>query len=287
MFEGVPKDRYDHETMQAILHMLTSKEENSKKFEGNYKQLRRIFELLGPDEVKLKLFSKYKWISAVYTYYSIYVLRKKPEDYRYVSQYFEKTLKYVYKSTEVEQLEKDLPIIEFDSNYLRNLEAKVKGRKEKAANIVFTLNKFILTDKGRTPISGSLSERVERIIKMWKAKSEDDKLIYEEGIKAIEEYEKLKARQRSLGFNDFEYSELLILEDKFGKDEEIVSDIQKLSSKIKPMMFRGWSTQPSVSKDVEKEIRRFLRRIYSRKGLDLGDIDEIHKKILESAKQNG
>ncbi|MBU4372887.1 MAG: hypothetical protein KJ714_00285 [Euryarchaeota archaeon] len=43
----------------------------------------------------------------------------------YVQKYFEKTLKYVYRTTELENLRKDLPVISFDENYLRDMEEKV------------------------------------------------------------------------------------------------------------------------------------------------------------------
>ena len=40
----------------------------------------------------------------------------------------------------------------FDENYLKKLDEQVKSKEERAANIVFTLNKFVLVDKMRNPI---------------------------------------------------------------------------------------------------------------------------------------
>jgi type I restriction enzyme, R subunit len=63
-----------------------------------------------------------------------------------------KTIELAHKSTGIEQIKKDLPIIEFDQNYLAELEDEVKDRKQIAANIVFSLNKLVLSDRNTDPV---------------------------------------------------------------------------------------------------------------------------------------
>ncbi|MEM3587833.1 MAG: HsdR family type I site-specific deoxyribonuclease, partial [Candidatus Jordarchaeaceae archaeon] len=281
LFQDVPRDKYDRETMLKAVEILTSKEENSKKFLENYKRLRKIFELLGPDEIKVRLFSEYKWISAIYTYYTILVFRSKPSVERYVQKYFLKTLKYVHESTELENLEKDLPIIEFDENYMKRLEEKVKSVEEKAANMVFTLNRFVLVEKHKNPIYESLVERVERILKLWKEKTKDFETIYREGLAVIEEINKLKERQKKLKFSDFEYSILLALERRFDGDKNLVKDVKELSDQLKQLIFSGWFLQQTAKKDVERTVRRFVRRYVQRHGIKLDELDELYQNIME------
>jgi hypothetical protein len=74
--------------------------------------------------------SDYKWILAVYTYYIKLVLVNRKDFDR----------KYVYKATELEEFKKDFPVFEFDEHFLEKgkTESKVKSKKEKAANIIFT-----------------------------------------------------------------------------------------------------------------------------------------------------
>jgi len=162
--------------------------------------LRKLFELLGPHEVRLSHLEDYKWLSAIYTYY-LKVVIQRPVDEALVQRFYDKTVQFIHKATEIEKLD-DLPVIEFDENYLQRLEEKVKNRKERAANMLFTLNRFILVDRHRNPVYESLADKVERLLSMWKEKTRDYRKIYEECLKIIKEKEELSTRQRALGFSD-------------------------------------------------------------------------------------
>jgi len=122
IFKDVPKNQYDRQTMLKAIRILTSNDQNSKIFLDDYKHMTKIFELLGPDTIKAELFSEYQWISAIYTYYTRLVLRSQAKDNRYFEQYFKKTIKYIHKTTELEEIQKSLPIIEFDEEYFKKLE---------------------------------------------------------------------------------------------------------------------------------------------------------------------
>jgi len=286
-FEEVPKEKYDRATMLKAIEILTTEEENTKKFLDNYKRLRKLFELLGPDEVKIRLFSEYKWLSAVYTYYTTWVMGQNQRAERgYIQKYFKKTLRYVHESTEIEDLERDLPIIEFDEHYIERLQEKAKTKEEKAANIVFTLNRFVLVEKHKNPVYETLSEKVERILKLWKERKKDYETIYKEGIEAIEEINRLTARQKDLDFDDLEYSILLTLENKFD-DENLIKDVEELSERINKYMFSGWYLQKTARKNIEQDVRRFMRRYITRHGITLDELNVIYQKIMESVKNYG
>jgi type I restriction enzyme R subunit len=289
-FEGIPKDQHDRETLLKAFEILTSDENTGKKFLEDYKLLRRLFELLGPDEIKVEHFSEYTWITAIYIYYTKQVLRTRPEEERYAGKYFDKTIKYVHKTTQIENLKKDLPVIVFDENYLQNLEEKVKSKEEKAANIVFTLNRFVLVDKQKNPIYETLTDKVERILKLWKEKTKDFEKIYREGSEVIEEINRLSARQKELGFSDMEYSLLLILEKRFGGGKEwLIKDVRELSEALKRQMFAGWVSQPTIRKNIERELRTFLRKKYVNKpeGITYKEIDDLCFTLKEDIETYG
>jgi len=288
LFENVPKDKYNRETMLKAIEVLTTKEESSKEFLENYKRLRKLFELLGPDEIKIELFKEYKWISAVHTYYITMIQGQTAREERaYAQKYFHKTLKYIHKSTEIEDLQKDLPIVEFDEHYMEKLEEKVKTTEEKAANIVFTLNRFVLVEKYKNPIYETLTEKVERIVKLWKERTKDFKKIYKEGQLVIDEIDKLTARQKELGFSDLQYSMLLAFEIQFGTDARLAKDVQELSSHIQEHMFTGWFLQKTARKNIEREIRRFLRKYVRKYDIKLKEMDELYQQIVENVKTYG
>jgi type I restriction enzyme R subunit len=282
LFIEVPKDQYDRQTMLKAIEVLTTDDENSRIFQENYKNLRKIFELLGPDEIKVERFTDYKWISSIFTYYMLYISKSESGHEMYIQKYFNKTLKYVHRTTELENLLKDLPVINFDEKYLRNLEEKLKSREEKAANIVFTLNRLVLVEKHTNPVYESLSEKVERILKLWKEKTKDYERIYVDGVEIINEIETLSQRQKELNFSNMEYSLLLDLEKEFGENSELVSDVSGLSDKLQDHIFENWALQQTAKKTVEKEVRRFVRRYVKRYGLTLDDLDSLYQNLIEN-----
>ncbi len=287
LFSEIPRDSYDRQTMLKAIEVLTTDEANSKSFLEDYRELRKIFELLGPAEIKVERFSCYKWISGIYTFYMNSVLQSQLGHEMYVQKYFEKTLKYVYRTTELENLRKDLPVISFDENYLKDLEEKVKSKEEKAASIVFTLNRLVLVEKHKNPVYESLTEKVERILKLWKEKTKDFERIYAEGIEVFKKIEKLSHRQKELAFSDMEYSLLLNLEKKFGEDSELIRDVRELSDILRGHIFNNWAVQQTARKMVEREVRRFVRRYVKRFGLKLDELDRLYQNLMENVEKYG
>jgi type I restriction enzyme R subunit len=281
ILKEVPRN-YERETLLKAVEVLTTpvcrangtgrEKEKEKEFIEKYKNLRKVFELLGPDNIKLEYFEDYKWISAIYTYYMKIVIQKPPVE-GYVERYYEKTVRFIHKATEIEKLETDLPIVAFDEGYLRALEDRVKSKKEKAANILFTLNRLVLVERHRNPIYESLVEKVERLLELWKEKTKDYERIYREGVIAINEIKSLSERQKSLGFSDLKYSLLLALEEKFGKDEKLLNEVRNISERLKNYMFPGWFNQPTVEKNVEREVRRFTRMLKGKYSMTLEEMD--------------
>jgi len=284
ILKGVPRD-YERETLLRAIEVLTSDEQTEKEFTEKYKNLRKTFELLGPDEIKLEYFEDYKWVSSIYTYY-MKMVSQKPAYEGFVQKYYDKTIKFVHKATEIERLERELPTIAFDREYLEKLEERVKNRKEKAANILFTLNRLVLVERYRNPIYESLIERVERLLEMWREKTKDYEKIYMEGVKAIGEINNLFSRQKSLGFSNLEYSMLLKMEKRFKRDD-FEKVVKELSTRLERYMFFGWFNQVTIKKEVEREIRRFVRGMKGKYNLSLDEMNDLHEKLLESVKNYG
>jgi type I restriction enzyme R subunit len=285
IFKRIPRN-FDRETLLKTIETITNNEDKEKEFVEKYKNLRKIFELLGPDEVKLEYFEDYKWLSAIYTYYMKVVIQKPAYD-SYVQRYYEKTIRFVHKATEVERLEKELPVITFDENYPNKLEEKIKDKKEKAANILFTLNRLVLVDKHKSSIYESLIERVERLLELWREKPRDYETIYLEGVKIFNDASTLSRRKDSLGFSDLEYSILLTIEQKLDKSDGLAEEVRKLSSNLKCHMFSGWINQTTARKEVEREIRKFARNLNSRWNLSLDEMNELYDKLIEGVKNYG
>jgi type I restriction enzyme R subunit len=178
-------------------------------------------------------------------------------------------------------LRKDLPIIEFDENYLKNLNEKSKDVEDKAANIVFTLNRLVLVEKLSSAIYESLTEKVNRLMEEWKEKTKDYEKIYEQGVEIIKEINQIKSRQELLGFSDVQYSLLLFLEQRFGTEKIGVDQVKDLSDRISKITYRGWFVQPTALKKVEKLIRQFLVKNLRNFGLAQSDLTDVSKQLME------
>lgn len=285
ILKEIPTD-YERETLLKAVEVLTSDGEGEKEFIERYKTLRKLFELLGPDEVKLEYFQDYKWISAIYTYYMKVVVQR-PSYEGYVQKYYDKTVKFVHKTTEIEKLERELPEVAFNEEYLRKLEERVKSKKEKAANILFTLNRLVLVERHRSPIYESLVDKVERLVELWREKTKDYEKVYLEGVKIIDKIATLSERQRTLDFSDLEYSMLLVLEMRLRDSDALVKEVRKLSKRLEKYIFPGWINQFTIRKEVEREVRKFIRGIKGRYTLSLEEMNALYKKLIDSVKNYG
>ena len=278
IFEGIPLN-YERRTLLQAFERITQDEDRESEFRERYWSLRKVFELLGPDEVKLEYFEQFKWLSAIYAYYLKQAIRK--EESVEISRYFQKTLKYVYHSTEVEKIQKDLPVVEFDEDYLKKLETRVETLEEKAANIVFTLNRMVLVDRNRSPIYVSLVDRVEELVKAWRERTKDYGQLYREGVEILNEIQKLGDRQKKLGFSDMEYAVLLVLEEKLGPRRELTAKVKELSKEIMPFLLPGWVTQVSLHKKVEQSVRSFVRKLKKAYGMSLDEMNQLYDLLIE------
>ncbi|MEW6457002.1 MAG: HsdR family type I site-specific deoxyribonuclease [Acidobacteriota bacterium] len=277
---------YKRETLLKTIEVLTLDEEKGKEFLEKYRKLSKTFELLGPNEIKLEHFDSYKWLSAIYAYYMKVVIQKSVYE-GYIQKYYDKTIRFVHRATEIDTLERELPTIAFDKEYLEKLEEKIKGKEEKAANILFTLNKLVLVERHRNPIYESLIEKVERLLELWKEKTRDYAKIYTEGVRILKDINTLTERQKSLGFSNLEYAMLLQLEQKLENGEQLTKEVMELSQNLQERMFLGWFNQATARKEVEREIRRFVRRLKSKHALSLDEMNTLYGKLIESVKNYG
>ena len=284
LFEGIPLN-YNRQTLLRAFERITEDEDREKFFKERYWTLRKVFELLGPHEIKLKHFEEYKWLSAVYVYYVRMSVSQ--EERPVTSRYFEKTLKFIYRSTEVKEIDDSLPEFTFDEAYLRKIEESSMSEEEKAANILFALNRMVLVEKNPDPVFQSISEKVEQLVEAWRKRTKEYHKIYTEGMNLLKRIRQLRARQRQLGFSPAEYSVLLVLEEKFGPDDNWIDDVRALFEKIRPFMLDGWVFQGALSKKVERELRSFVRRLKRERGLSLDEMNKLYDQLLEQIRFYG
>jgi len=285
LLSGIPQS-FDRETLLGAIEVLTGDAEKEKEFSEKFRKLRKIFEILGPDEVKLDYFNEYKWLTGIYNYYYKMVLRKE-ENADLISKYYSKTVEYVHETTEIEGIEENLPLMEIDDKYMQKIEERVENKKEKAANILFALNKLVLVDKQRNPIYESLVERVERLMEMWQERVKDYEKIYQEETEIMNDMSSLTLRQKELHFDDMEYAMLLSVERITGKGERIEKDMKELSHQLRKSMFPEWINQTTIRKQVERELRRYTRRVKTKYNLSMEEMNKLFERLVKNVDNYG
>jgi type I restriction enzyme R subunit len=255
--------------------VLTKKE---KEFLQKYRELRGVFELLGPSEIKLEYSYYFKFLTAIYSIY----LRTRGEyekDNELVQKWYKKIAEAIYKSTEIEEIEKSFPQIKFDEKYVEEIEKNLKTYDSRVFNRLATL-RINLRDKPRTPVYETLSNRVENLVKKWRERPKEIKRIYEELKEIFKEIFIIDERKKELGLNDIEYSILTILKEKVQDEKSLAKEVKLLYEKIKPELSAGWEFKKTIRSKIEKEIRLFLIKLAPK--LSLGERNAICNKVIQT-----
>jgi len=268
----------DREYFYKILTriVLTKKE---KEFLEKYRELRRLFELLGPSEIKLENhYDYFKFLTAIYSIY-LKTRGEYEKDRELLQAWYKKIVEAIYKSTEIEEIEKSFPRIKLDEKYVEEIERNLKTTESRVFNRL-TMARYVLRDKPRTPVYESLSDRVENLVKRWRERPEEIKKIYEELKKIFKEILFIDERKEKLGLNDAEYSILTILEERLKDEKNLPEKVKILYKKIKPELSAGWEFKKTIKSKVEREIRLFLIKFAPK--LSLGERNAICNKIIQT-----
>jgi type I restriction enzyme R subunit len=249
-----------------------------KEFLQKYRELRGVFELLGPSEIKLEYSYYFKFLTAIYSIY----LRTRGEyekDNELVQKWYKKIVEAIYKSTEIEEIEKSFPKIKFDEKYVEEIEKNLKTIQSRVFNRL-TVARCVLREKPRTPVYETLSNRVENLVKKWRDRPKEIKKIYKELKEIFKEIFIIDERKKELGLNDIEYSILTILKEKVQDEKSLAKEVKLLYEKIKPELSAGWEFKKTIRSKIEKEIRLFLIKLAPR--LSLGERNAICNKIIQT-----
>ncbi len=259
--------------------------DNEKKFIEKYHNLRKVFEMLGAHEVKIDFLEKFKWYSALFTYYL--KTKKREEDREKIEKYFRKVLDFVHQSTEIKEISKELPAFTFDEKYFEKIQKTLLTKKEKAVNILFALEKLVLVEQKRNPIYKTIADKVEELIRKWKMREIDYKMLYGEVLNIQKEIAKKEREKEVLRLSPLEYGIFLEL-GRIIKDKEIaINTIKELKSKISEYLLEGWLDQPVLRQKISKEVRILTRKLKVNYGLSLEELERIYRNLISVIENYG
>lgn len=286
VFEGIPHT-YERKGFFAAFDRLKSNEDLEKVFIERYWTLRKIFEMLGSNEIKVDHLDEFNWFSAIYNYY-LRLKNQTEEKDELVNKFLSKSLKYIHRSTQIQKIKNDLPVLEFNNDYLDGIRKSKMAIGEKAANMVFTLERLVLVDQIKDPIYKSLQDRVEKLVDDWRHKAENYEAVYQESLDIFETISAEQKKREKLGLSILEYSIFTELAQWVNDQNQLVLLSKELVGNIKQYMLLEWQEQPALRKRVEEELRTFLRKkLKAGLGVSIEELDNAYSSVLEILLNHG
>lgn len=286
IFKDVKRE-YDKEILTTTIKIITSEKTIELLFVQLYKELRRIYELLGNHVIKLDYLNEYKWLTAVYSYYVKVVL--KDEEYeKYVKDFYKKTIDLIHQEAEVEKIYKLTLQSSIDEDFVKRISEEAASKEYKASNFVFALNKFVLVDQHKNQIYESLIDRVDKLVKDWRSRVSQNEDISEQLSSAEEilsEITDVQKKKDEFGLSDEEMSAWLVIKSQLDikeNDVDMIKQIRELFDDLDKLKIPGWTKNTELRKSVETKLRQFLFvNVKPKYPMDLEKINSIHKSIRE------
>jgi len=257
------------------------KEDTQDKFINLYRNLRKWYEISQTDEEMLNYLKDYKWISCVYEY--LKKILKPYIDEIKLEKYFQKTMEIIHDSIEILEIKQKISPTLIDLNYIKNLKESNLTEKQKTIGTLYAL-KYICSINQKNPIYKSIFEKVKELIEKWQEEEiniDELKIEVDEILNYIDEKEEEKKKKK---LNEIEFGIKLLLEN----NEKIKRDSEKIAKQIfeliKSNIFKDWSKNPAVLKDVQRKTREYLSGIRNIYNLSYEEFDKIHQEIFEFLK---
>jgi len=258
---------------------------NEKKFIEKYHNLRKVFEMLGTHEIKVDFLEKFKWYSALFTYYL--KTKKREEEKEKIEKYFRNVLEVIYQSTEIKKINKELPAFTFDEEYFRKIQKTGLTQKEKAVNILFALEKLVLVEQKRNPIYKTIADKVEELIRKWRMREIEYKMLYGEVLALQKEIAKKEKEKEILKLSPLEYGIFLNLKELIKNKEKSINATKELKGKISEYLLEGWIDQPVLRQRIFKEVRILARKLKVKYGLSLEEFERIYRDLINIIEDYG
>ncbi len=245
LFSGVARDGSRESLFSAFT--VLGDEKKYKSFKQGLSKLRRRYETVAPDPFLLQYENEYAWLIAVNEAYNKLHHRKGPD----LSEYQEKTKQLIREKLLVETLEKELPLIEIDKDYLKKLDSYQFSKREKVMEIPEAVRGHIRINVETNLIYETLSHRLDRILKIKETAQLLEKL--ESLVKEIVEIED---RAHKLGISKEEYALLNVAKKYLSNisDNNLTAFVKELDREIKTMLFPGWWRKVKVGTEVEQAV---------------------------------
>src|SRR5665647_1983903 len=269
-FSGVVKDG-SRDSLFSALAVLKD-EVKHKSYKQGLSKLRSRYETIAPDPFLLQFENEYAWLIEVNVAYNKLHRQKIPD----LSEYQEKTKRLIREKLLVEKLEKDLPLIEIDKDYLQKLDSHKFTKRQKAMEIAEAVRNHIRINVETTPIYETLSHRLERILKIKETEQQ-----LEELDSLVKEIVEVDEKALKLSISKEEYALLNVSKNYLSNrnENDLTTFVKELDREIKPTLFPGWWRKVKMATEVEQTLfEKCYRKFES--DLDVRQLSSLTEELM-------
>jgi len=278
IFSGIEHQFNREHLMKAIDRLRDEKTE--EEFIEKYREARKLFEIMGSYEKKVEFIEEFKWFTTIYEYWK--KLTTDDSDKEKIKKYFKKTLEIIHKETEIQKIDKSLPAVKFDINYLDKIRKSSLSTEEKAVNILFTLEKLIIVDQEKNPVYKTILDRLEELIKKWQERKIEYQELFREENKIIDFIQEKENERKELNLEPFEFGMLSLLSQHLPEKNQtkLRGFINEIMNTIEEDLIENWRENPTLKQNIERKLRIFTLKFKKEYGLTYDGFDKLHKELV-------
>ncbi len=276
-------DRHAIDRCITRIMEIRDKGSNEERFLELYRKMNRIFDLLGPSEVKAERDIREK-VRAIRRIYAIYKKRFGREiDPGKIEEDIREIRKALYESIGVEDLEPKAGVI-MDTEYLEKLRNDMEADESIILDMASVLSRYVLKIRDypwADVVYGDIIESIENSVDRWRKREIDPEEAYRSFIQHMEEINEREGERRGLNTDDLGFAMFMAMKRTLmhGTDEEYVKFINNLRKQLRDndLLFPKWYEKAEAKRRVAETIRKeLLRFLVAEKHMDYREIkDEI------------
>jgi type I site-specific restriction-modification system R (restriction) subunit len=196
-----------------------------------------------------------------------------------LEKYFNKTISLIHDLIEPSGLRREKPaVIDFET--IKALKSSNLTETRKYVGILNNL-KYMVVLKSRNPIYKSIAERVKELVVRWQEGVDISQLRkdIDDVLKFIEDKE--REREES-NLSDVEFGIKLVLENEGVVESNEAEELaRQIYARVRDRLYPGWDQNPAVSKNVERELRKYLAELRPKYKITYESFEKLCNGIFE------
>jgi type I restriction enzyme R subunit len=219
---------------------------NLKKFKEGLSRLKALYETLAPDPAIFDLLDDYSWLLSVNITYNQWVNREKPD----LSIYEAKTKQLIMDRLLVGQVERLIPTIEINEDYLKIVDREYKSEDDRIREMKRALHYHIRLNAESNPAYETLAQRLEEILK-----EHDKSAQLRDLTELVNDVVRLQKRRREMGVSEEEFAVVEAIRKYTDMDDKsLKAFVKETMKKVKDKVFPGWQRKVKIVNEVEETI---------------------------------